>query len=215
LFDPADSVQASPLPVRDDLARSVAGSGDADWNTLFAMNGSLPVSRTDIDHEVVEGLVRRHRPALLRYFQRKGIRPPDDEDAVQEVFVRLARRDGLATEVASLDAYIFAAAAHVATDLHRWGASRASGRHDAYDEALHAPPEYGPDEVLEGRQALNLVRIGLKELPERTRTVFVLARLEHMRHAEIARRLGISVTAIEKHLHRAVAHLAQRVERPR
>ena len=174
-----------------------------------------PIADSSADREVVEGLVREHRPALLRYFQRKGIHPPDDEDAVQEVFVRLARRDGLADQVASLDAYIFAAAAHVATDLHRRGASRGAGKHDPYDEALHAPEDYGPEEVFQGRQALDLVRMALKELPERTRTVFILARLEHMRQAEIARRLGVSVNAVEKHLHRAVVHLAERVERPR
>ena len=51
------------------------------------------------------------------------------------------------------------------------------------------------------------------ELPERTRNVFLLARLENMRQAEIARRLGVSVSGVEKHLARAIAHLSQRLGR--
>jgi DNA-directed RNA polymerase specialized sigma24 family protein len=47
-------------------------------------------------------------------------------------------------------------------------------------------------EFLEGREQLRLVPLGLQELPERSRTIFILSRLEHMKQYEIAR-LGINV----------------------
>jgi len=48
-------------------------------------------------------------------------------------------------------------------------------------------------------------------LPERTRDIFILFRVEKMRQAEIAKRLGVSVSAVEKHVIRAAAHLARRL----
>jgi RNA polymerase sigma-70 factor (ECF subfamily) len=42
----------------------------------------------------------------------------------------------------------------------------------------------------------------------------MLCRLERMKHAEIAREMGISVSSVEKHLLRAMTHLARHAEAP-
>jgi len=55
------------------------------------------------------------------------------------------------------------------------------------------------------------VDAALLQLNERTRDVFVLSRLERMKYAEIAEMYGISVSAVEKHMIKALAHLARRV----
>jgi RNA polymerase sigma factor (sigma-70 family) len=55
----------------------------------------------------------------------------------------------------------------------------------------------------------------LLELPERTRQIFVLRRLEGLSYFEIGRRLGVSVSAVEKHMQRAVRHLAARTGDPK
>ena len=52
----------------------------------------------------------------------------------------------------------------------------------------------------------------LEELPPRTRQVFVLCRIEGMRQKGVAKRLGVSVSAIEKHMIKAIAHLSMRLE---
>ena len=115
------------------------------------------------NHSIPEGLVRKHRPALLRYFQRKGFRLPDDEDATQEVLTRLVCRLGLADEVKQVDSYLFATAANVATDLRRKGRVRAAERHDAYDDALHErATDLTPETIFSGRQALAITILALK-----------------------------------------------------
>jgi RNA polymerase sigma-70 factor (ECF subfamily) len=47
----------------------------------------------------------------------------------------------------------------------------------------------------------------LLSLPELTRTVFVLHRLEGRKQREIALQLGISIKSVEKHMVRAGRHL--------
>jgi len=172
--------------------------------------GSAP--RTDAaDQTLVASLSVEFRSALRRYFLRRRLSESDAEDAVQEVFVRLSRRRGLA-EMENVAGYLFETAASVAIDHQRRPSQRHAWTHQSYDEAIHAVGDYGPDRVLEGREDLKRVLAGLLELPERTRQVFVLARLERMRHAEIGRRIGISVSAVEKHIIKAHAHLALRLE---
>ena len=53
----------------------------------------------------------------------------------------------------------------------------------------------------------------LGELPERTRVVFLLHRFEELKYAEIARRLEISVSSVEKHMMEAMRQIKTRFER--
>jgi RNA polymerase sigma factor (sigma-70 family) len=176
----------------------------------MAKSSSLP--EREADHAAVAALSRDFRPALLRYFERRGIAPADVEDAAQEVFARLFRRDGVAA-IERLDAYLFETAANVAIDYHRRGATRQSRSHDVYDERVHALEDFSPERVYCGREEIGALLRGLRELPERTRNIFLLARLENMKQGEIARRMGVSLSGVEKHLARAVAHLSIRLER--
>lgn len=171
---------------------------------------SDPSEPAPADLRLLADLSSQFRPALNRYFLRRRLRAEDAEDCVQEVFVRLSRRRGLAS-LENMEGYLFETAASVAVDHGRRGRVRSEDRHDPYEEDRHAVPVFASDRVLEGKQELALVLEGLRELPERTRNVFILARLERMRHAEIARRLGIGVSTVEKHVVRALAHLTRRL----
>ena len=63
--------------------------------------------------------------------------------------------------------------------------------------------------MLQGRQALATVLKALKQLPERTRTIFILFRLEGIRQREIADLLGVSVRTVELHVIKASVHLRE------
>lgn len=153
------------------------------------------------------------RPALQRFFGRKGIPPGEIDDLVQEVFLRIIRRGGTAVE--NIDGYARAVAMSVVADRGRSRASRMVDAHVSYEPDLHGSDEVSPHRVLEGRIALRDTTRILLELPELTRRVFVLRRLEGFAFNEITMRLGISLSAAEKHMLRATRHLVARSgERP-
>jgi RNA polymerase sigma factor (sigma-70 family) len=154
--------------------------------------------------------VEQFRMSLHRYFIRRVRDRGEAEDLVQDVFVRLARRGGLG-DVVNLSGYIFETAASVLQDRARRRQVRAADAHDTFDNERHAGEDFAPDRVLNGKERLRLVSAALLELPERTRHIFVLRRLDGMRYNDIASRFGISVSAVEKHMQRAVAFLAQRL----
>src|SRR3546814_2016887 len=80
--------------------------------------------------------------------------------------------------------------------------------------------EIDPERALQSRQALSTVTGAIKTMPERTRTIFVLFRLEHMKQREIADLLGVSVRTVEQHVTRATliqigrAHVCTPVPNP-
>jgi RNA polymerase sigma factor (sigma-70 family) len=165
------------------------------------------------DRLTVEALVREHHSSLLRYFMKRGVREGDAEDAVQEVFVRLSRRQGL-SEIERIEGYLFETAANVAIDMQRHNRVRHSQSHVVYDDSQHGRPGCSCEAVFEGQEAIEQLLLGLRELPDRTRTIFILARLEDMKQSEIAQRLGISVSAVEKQLTKGLAYLALRMGMP-
>jgi len=65
------------------------------------------------------------------------------------------------------------------------------------------------DEVLSVRARLERVKLGLGQLPPRTREVLLMHRLDNLKYSEIAKRLGISESAVEKHVARATKFLIE------
>jgi RNA polymerase sigma factor (sigma-70 family) len=149
------------------------------------------------------------RPGLIAFFARRVGSVSEAEDLAQEVYLRLARspetglRDG--------SAYVFQIAANLLRDRARRLAVR--GRHAraaAEDPSLATDP-LDPHRVAAGREALAALVRALDDLPERTRTIFLLYRYEQMGRQAIADSFGISVSAVEKHVYRAMALLSARL----
>jgi RNA polymerase sigma factor (sigma-70 family) len=74
--------------------------------------------------------------------------------------------------------------------------------------------ERTPERVLLDREALETVVDAIAALPPRTREVFVLHRFEEMTCNGIAEQLGISVSAVEKHIMKALRELHDRLSVP-
>lgn len=152
------------------------------------------------------------RPALVRFFRRRCQSQAEAEDLAHEVIVR-ALRHAQWTSAEQAKNYIFRAAINLWRDRMRRDSSRGTAEVDWEDEAALAVSEDTTlDRVLLGEEELYRVHAALLELGERTRDVFVLHRLEHLKYAEIARMLGVSVSAVEKHMSKALAHLARRID---
>ncbi len=157
-------------------------------------------------------LAEEFRPALLRYFSRRVRQSEEVEDLVQEVLARLVRRCEV-VEMEAVRAYVFETASSVLTDWVRRRRSRQADEHGVLSADQPAPGDFAADRILLGRERLQRVTAALLELPERPRTVFILRRVEGMKYQDIARRLGLSLSSVEKDMRSAVLHLAERMGR--
>ncbi|MBB5712491.1 RNA polymerase sigma factor [Sphingomonas xinjiangensis] len=147
------------------------------------------------------------RRSLTRYFERRVQDGSEAEDLVQEVFVRIVQRVS-AAEIDHFSGYVFQTARSVLSDRQRRRAARHANEHVTFEPEVHRGEDLDAGRHAEAKAELRAATKALLDLPERTRTVFVLRRLEGLRHREIAERLGISVSAVEKHMLRAISYLA-------
>jgi RNA polymerase sigma-70 factor (ECF subfamily) len=152
--------------------------------------------------------VEQMRPALVKFFWRKCRTQAEAEDLAQDVLMR-ALDYARHLPAGQAKGYIFRAAVNRWRDRQRRIVSR--GTTVELNESLLSVDEQSvPERLSIAEQELRLVMESLMELSERTRDVFVLVRLEQMKQTEIAAMFQISVSAVEKHLARAIAHLSMR-----
>src|SRR3982751_1799124 len=170
---------------------------------MRAVNG--PDSTSELAREA-----RPVRQALARYFARRLRDRSDVDDLVQEVFPRIVARDST-SPIEHLGKYIYQTADSVLADYARRRSARRTEAHVSFDPELHGGTDFDPMRILSGREDVTAATAALLALPERTRTVFVLRRLEGLRSREVAEQLAISVSAVEKHMMRAVQHLSATV----
>jgi RNA polymerase sigma-70 factor (ECF subfamily) len=153
------------------------------------------------------------RRSLAQFFRRRILEHSEVEDLVQETFTRVVARDST-RPVENLSAYVFQTAASVLADRNRRRVVRHATDHVAFDASRHAEAELDASRILIGREDLQALVAALLSLPERTRAIFVLHRLDGRKYRDIGAQLGISVSAVEKHMLRAMEHLSDAFEEP-
>jgi RNA polymerase sigma factor (sigma-70 family) len=141
----------------------------------------------------------------MSFFLRRVNNHAEAEDLTQEVFAKLLGRTD--ETIDSPDSYVFQTAANLLRDRAR----RAQVRR-AYSEAVSVTEGLGvelldPHRIAAGRDDLAALRRGLMTLPERTRTIFVLYRIENLSLDDIAVAFGISKSAVKQHVMKAMASL--------
>lgn len=173
----------------------------------MAMDGSAAPSPQDRAAWLAafDAMARRMRPALLRFFGRRTGSGAVAEELTQDLFLRLLRRPDL-FELDNVEGYVFEAASNLARDRARREAVRGGVHVEMEVEglSLDAPD---PEQVVDGRRRLEAVLAAVEALPPRARDVLVLRRFEGLSYAQIAARLGISVSAVEKRMAKALAAL--------
>lgn len=177
---------------------------------------SRPQEANKNAEEKAAELARTFRAPLLAYFSKRVHSRIEAEDLAQEVFVRLLHHPDR-HQGETIEAYVFTIAANLLKDrLKSVSATqeRLSYNVDQLAEAGYFPAalieDRDPERVLLGRETVEDVLGALAELGERTRDVFILARLEHLQHREIAELFGISVSSVEKMIMKAMAHIGAR-----
>ena len=162
---------------------------------------------------MLEGLYRDHRDELVDFLRRQfGAGPPDPEDIAQLAFEKLLRRKTF-SDLSSVRAFLWSTAKNLSISSLRRNKARANC--DCEVQRLYfasSGDEISPARVVEVEQQLLIIAAALRHMPENRRQTFVLHRIEGLNKAEVARRLGISRTAVVKRLARAAAEIDDALE---
>jgi len=167
------------------------------------VTGNSPVTSAFLEHST---FIRKY---LRRFFRQKQ----DIEDVAQEAFLRayIAEQN---KDIEEPKAFLFSIAKNVA--LNKLSAKSAEITDYIADLApsvvLQSEPSAEAD--AESQQTLGLYCEAVAALPQKCREAYLLRKVHGLGHDEIAKRMGVSLSSVEKYLLKGIlacrAYVSQR-----
>ena len=147
-------------------------------------------------------LYRATLAPLRRYLTRLLGNTSEAQDVAHDAYLRVFP-DGDKTAAHQPEAVLYTTARRLAINrLKRRSISPIDSGAAACDTAASASP--GVTQQVMARQELRLLEDAIAQLPEGCRTVLLLRKVELLSHREIADRLGIAISTVEKQHARAL-----------
>lgn len=172
--------------------------------------GEAFASMVDKYHERalwVEKNLLPHEPRIRSWLAHNRIRDTDADDIVQEMYARIGSLDNLDTIRDPALYAIKVAHSILSNQIRRSQIVSITAVGDLSDFDIPAPSAT-PEEELVQRDEMQVVVDALAALPQRTRDVLFLRRLEGLSQKQTAVRLAIAEKTVEKHMTRALLFLA-------
>lgn len=156
------------------------------------------------DSLAITKLYELHAQTIYRYVIYR-VPNEDAEDITAEVFVKMV--EGLPTyseRGVPFEAWLYRIAAARIADYYRIKSRRPQVE---LDEQLSSD-QLTPEDQLETKQELAVLRDALSKLTEDERTLLIMRFVERRGHVDVAEVLGKSVTAVKSMQHRALLKLS-------
>jgi RNA polymerase sigma-70 factor (ECF subfamily) len=165
------------------------------------------------DAQGLETLYRTYRADLLRFLTARTGDAGDAEDILQELWIRARQPGGV--PIANGRAYLYRMAQNLVVDRlreqhrrmrrdRRWTDERTDFAANT-DEAVDAGAD--AEAAILHREETALIASAIGNLPEGARRAFQMHKIDGLSHAEVAERLGISKSGVEKHMAVAMKYL--------
>lgn len=152
-----------------------------------------------------------HETSLRAWLRRRRLSAIDIDDTIQESYAVLASRPRL-DDLNHPKAYLF----RIAHSLVLRDARR--GRIVPFEpiedlDAVEARDPFSPERIAIGREEMRRLAAVIQAMPVRVRDAFVLRRVHGYSQREIARRMKISESTVEKHIAKGLTLLIERFGR--
>jgi RNA polymerase sigma-70 factor (ECF subfamily) len=159
----------------------------------------------------------RKRADLVRFFTLRSGSAATAEDVVQDLFLKISEMEPPA-DLRSPEAFLYRIGSNLMLDRAR-RQRRQAARDDAWrrtgagegpEPVAQEPPA---DEAVAGRQRLQQLLACVDRMPPQVAAAFRLHKFDGLSHAEVAARLGVSRSSVEKYIMTALKTLMVEVER--
>ncbi|PCH92433.1 MAG: RNA polymerase sigma-70 factor [Bacteroidetes bacterium] len=124
------------------------------------------------------------------------------EDIVQDVFVKLIKKQNAIEITSSLKGYLFKSVFNTALNYSERNKRMLVVEDDILELAAGATCEV--DEYLEQVELEDRIARAMNALPPKCRSIFILNRYDDLKYKEIAQHLGISIKTVENQMGKAL-----------
>ena len=146
---------------------------------------------------------------LIGSWAKRSSAPQDAEDAAQDSIEGLLRGE----HAAALDqkAYLYRSAQNqLISEIRRQARQEFLPLHELHED--QHPVQSGPDSDLRMEQLSRAMQQALQELPLKCQQVFLWNKIEGYTQKEIAQKLGLTPSSVEKYMKRALKHLQEKLQ---
>ncbi|MBU6206242.1 MAG: sigma-70 family RNA polymerase sigma factor [Alphaproteobacteria bacterium] len=137
----------------------------------------------------------------------------DAEDIAQNIWLKI-QRSSLPAQIENPKGFIVRMAMNMATDHHRAARNRLRLNESWVETHTMTIAEQpidetpSPEACLMAKAQFDVVVAAIDQLPNRARQIFILHKIEGFSQVHVAADLGISLSAVEKHIAAALAKIA-------
>jgi RNA polymerase sigma-70 factor (ECF subfamily) len=165
------------------------------------------VHSEDSPDKALEKFLGQQFGPLVGFLRNRDVTEPDAQDVAQESLIRLMRYRDQPVEV--LKVLLYRIALNLLSDNRRRFAANHGVLHFSLDAELHELPSDEPnhEQRVDQQQELMRVRDAIFRLPERSRQIYLLNRIDGMSYSQISKHCQISVKSVEKHISKALSSL--------
>ncbi len=162
-------------------------------------------------------LLRRYRVPLVNYFARMTRDPAQAEDLAQEVFLRVYKARNRYQPEARFTTWLYRIATNLALNAIRDRKEvdplpkKGSLERDSESSRVVDPKPTVEQRLMETDRR-RLIRQAIEALPENQRAAVILHKYQEVDYRQIAKILGVSVSAVKSLLFRAYESLRVRLE---
>lgn len=148
---------------------------------------------------------RENESGLRRYLSRFLSSKQDIDDSLQETFLKGFAAE-MKTEILAPKAFLYRIARNVALFEIKRQRKNSTGATEDSDATEFLVDKAQPDAgaYIDGRRKLAILAKAVAELPPQCRRAFIMRRVEGLRYKQIANRMNISISSVEKHVASAV-----------
>jgi len=172
--------------------------------------------RNDQDMVAFEELVEIHQSAVIGTVAKMLGNPSEAEDIAQQVFLRIWKSAARYEPRAKFTTWMFTITRNLVFNEVRRRKRKPAVSIEEREEATHLVVEdtqtASPGENVLQRELERAVDDAIQALPEKQRIGVILRRYEEMPYEEIAKVLGLSVSAVKSLLFRARAQLKESLQ---
>ena len=180
--------------------------GEGLVQSLATAASAAPSRRNDY---VADSYTTYHRQ--LRSFFQRTVSETEADDMLQELYIRLIRQVDRAPPT-NCKGFLFSAAANLLRDRWRRRAVRKLDQMDSLDGFggdFKDGEEHDPSLWTEQIEQLERLDGALARVSEKAASAFLCHRVEGCSYADIAVRMGVSVSMVEKYISSALAELRE------
>jgi RNA polymerase sigma-70 factor (ECF subfamily) len=164
----------------------------------------MPTNPKDLAKDAADAELTEACTALTQRHHRTA----DGADVAQDACVRVLQMKSPAG-IREPARYVLRIARNLMIDRQRRQTREAALFDSSPGADARARADFDPERILAGKQALACALAAVTELPPRCREAFTLHRFEGLSYAATARRMGISVSMVEKHVAEAMLRITR------